>query len=244
VTTQHIVHSFDKELRKLESNIAVMGGLAETQLADAIEVMLQRDSERAAQVAAQDTRIDALEEQINQQVVRLLALRQPVAVDLRVALAALKISADLERIGDYAKNIAKRTRTLTESASVAQAMTIGRMGRLVQGMIKDVLDAFANRDVAKAEDVRIRDEEVDALHTSLFRELLTYMMEDARAITPCTHLLFVAKNIERIGDHATNIAESVHFMVEGSLPLDERPKHDASSFTTVDADDNEEGGGG
>lgn len=235
--TKHIVKAYDVELKKLDNIIAEMGGLAEQQLAQAIDALLKRDAEKAREVAAQDAKIDALEAQVDAFTMKLLALRQPMAADLRTVLAALKTAGDLERIGDYTRNICKRTQTLASSPPVGgAASTIRRMGQLVQVMIKDVLDAYLARDVKMAEDVRQRDQEVDQLHTSLFRELLTYMIEDPRNITACTHLLFIAKNIERMGDHATNIAEYVQMMVLGEGFEDERPKDDQSSFAAVAAD--------
>ena len=165
----------------------------------------------------------------------MLALRQPMARDLREIVGALKAASMLERIGDYAKNVAKRTAALVEMPPVPSAQTVVRLGMLAQEMIKDVLDAYIARDAEKAELVRQRDKELDALHTSIFRELLTYMMEDPRNITACTHLLFIAKNIERIGDHATNIAEVVMFVVQGRTPADQRPKDDVTSFTVLQA---------
>lgn len=231
--SEHIVKSFDDELNTLENVIAEMGGMAEHQLAEAIDALIHRDVEKAARIAAADVRIDALEARVDQRAVTLLALRQPMAMDLRFIIATLKISGIIERIGDYAKNVAKRCAALAEVPPQPPAVTVARMGRLAQQMVKDVLDAFRDRDVEKAEQVRARDEEVDALYTSIFRELLTYMMEDPRNISPCTHLLFVAKNIERIGDHATNIAETVHYVVRGEMPLDERRKGDESSFTIM-----------
>lgn len=230
---EHIVKSFDAELEKLNNVIAQMGGLAEAQLAEAIEALVRRDSEEAARIAAGDQQIDALERKVDALAVRLLVLRQPMATDLRAIIAALKISGLLERIGDYAKNVAKRTIALSQTPPMGPTNTVARMGGVVQEMIKNVLDAYVARDAEKAEDVRRRDAEVDALHTSLFRELLTYMMEDSRKITACTHLLFVAKNIERIGDHATNIAEAVLFMVRGESPEEEREKGDVSSLTVM-----------
>jgi phosphate transport system protein len=232
--TEHIVKSFDAELTSLDNMIIEMGGLAETQLAGAIDAMVKRDVTRAAEIRESDLQIDALESEIDQLAIKLIALRQPLAQDLRVVVAALKIASKLERIGDYAKNIAKRTVALAEAPNMGGAtITIVRMGQLVQVMIKNVLDAYIARDVQKANDVLARDFEVDQLNTSLFRELLTYMMEDPRNITSCTHLLFVAKNVERIGDHATSIAEQVHFIVHGALPSDERRSQDTSSYTTV-----------
>ena len=229
----HIVKSFGGELKHIDQLIVEMGGHAETQLASAIRALVRRDADLANKVIEGDQRLDVLEVQINENIVRVLALRQPMANDLRVAIAALKISNELERIGDLAKNVAKRTLVLTQSPAMAATLTISRMGTLVQGMIKGVLDAYIARDADAAEDIRMADEEVDQLHTSMFRELLTYMMEDARNITPCTHLLFIAKNIERIGDHTTNIAENVHFLVRGADPEAARPKKDRSSLTAV-----------
>ena len=233
MASEHIVKSFDDQLKRLENLIAEMGGLAEMQLADAIEAMSQRDLERAAKVTAADQRIDDLEVLVDQEAVSLLALRQPMARDLREIVGALKAASMLERIGDYAKNVAKRTAALAEMPPVPSAQTVVRLGVLAQQMIKDVLDAYIARDADKAEVVRHRDKELDALYTSIFRELLTYMMEDPRSITACTHLLFIAKNIERIGDHATNIAEVVVFLVHGRTPTDQRPKEDITSFTVV-----------
>jgi len=233
MASEHIVKAFDEQLNHLDNIIAEMGGLAEVQLADAIEALMQRDSDKAALVAAADVRIDQLESDIDHLAVSLLALRQPMAADLRAVICALKTSGIIERIGDYAKNVAKRTAALVELPPVPPALPVARLGRLAQEMIKDVLDAYVRRDVEKAEMVRERDKELDTLYTSIFRELLTYMMEDPRNITPCTHLLFVAKNIERIGDHTTNIAENVHFLVQGVMPPEERQKGDASSFAVV-----------
>jgi phosphate transport system protein len=236
----HIVKAFDEELKELERMIAEMGGLAESQLARAVKALARRDADLADQVVADDKRLDALEAEVDDFVVRLLARRQPMAEDLRLIIAGIKIAANLERIGDHAKNIAKRTVTLSRAPAVGGAtQSIARMARIVQEMIKLVLDAYADRDVAKANDVRARDAEVDQVHTSLFRELLTYMMEDARSISACTHLLFVAKNVERMGDHATGIAEQVHFVVEGHVPEDERPRGDRSSFTVITPGDAE-----
>ena len=233
MVTEHTVKSFDEELNILDSKIAEMGGLVEAQVAEAIKALVTRDGDLATRVMVQDRRIDELEQQVNVLTVRMLALRQPMADDLRTAIAALKISNDLERIGDYAVNLSKRILVLTQAAPMVSVPTIARMGRLVQGMIKNVLDAYVSRDADKAMDVRNQDRDVDQLHTSLFRELLTYMMESPQNITPCTHLLFVAKNIERMGDHATNIAESVCFMIRGEAPTERRPTGDDSSVTLV-----------
>ena len=239
MVSEHIVKSFDDELNRLASMIAEMGGHAESQLADAISALSRRDETLASSVIIQDVRLDTLETEIDAQVIRMLALRQPQALDLRAVIVALKISAELERIGDYAKNVAKRTLTLIQAAAVGTASnTIVRMGAIAGGMISNVIDAYLNADIVKAEEVRARDHDVDQMHTSLFRELLTYMMEDPRNITACTHLLFIAKNIERIGDHVTNIAENVHFLVAGQIPGHDRPKSDFSSSTIVNVEDN------
>jgi phosphate transport system protein len=225
----HIVKSFDDELAKLNQAIAQMGGLAEAQLQAAVRALVRRDREAAAAIVKADKRIDELDMQIGNLAVRMLALRQPMASDLREVVAALKISSDLERIGDYATNIAKRAIALSEAPVIATLHAIPRMANLVQGLIKDVLDAYVAHDADRAVAAWQRDEEVDAMYTSLFRELLTYMMEDPRNIGPCTHLMFIAKNIERIGDHATNVAELVYFLVHGH-PIDQaRPKGDTTN---------------
>ena len=230
---EHIVRSYDEELRRLSNMVAQMGGLAETQLAAAIQAVARRDSDLAAQTVEADAKVDAMEQQIDEFVIRLLALRQPVAGDLREIVAALRIASDLERIADYAANVAKRAIALNQTPPVRPVHAVPRMGELVLGMIKDTLDAYAARDAEKAKAVWHRDEEVDETYNSLFRELLTYMMEDPRAITTCTHLLFIAKNIERIGDHTTNIAELIHFTVYGQPLKESRPKGDTTSFAVV-----------
>jgi len=232
--SEHIVKSFHDQLEALSTGIIQMGGLCETQLANAIDAILRRDLALAEQTVAQDARIDQLEQQIEQQVVRLLALRQPMALDLRETLAALKISADLERIGDLAKNVAKRTLVIARDAP-DQHLTQGlaRMGRQALTQLKNVLDAYTKRDANAAITVWKHDDEIDELYNSLFRELLTYMMEDPRKIGPSTHLLFIAKNFERIGDHATNIAETVHYVATGAKIGDERPKSDITSTTNI-----------
>ena len=233
MVSEHIIKSYDEELRRLDNAITQMGGLAETQLASAIEAVVKRDSRLAADVVEADVRVDQLEQDIEGMALRLLALRQPMAVDLRQILAALKTASGLERIADYATNVAKRSIVLNQAPPVKPAFSIPRMGRLGQAMIKDVLDAYVERDADKALVVWARDEELDEMYTSLFRELLTYMIEDPRNITACTHLLFMAKNIERIGDHATNIAETVYYMVVGE-PLDAvRPKGDSTSLMNL-----------
>jgi len=234
MTSDHIVKSYDEELNHLNEALLQMGGLAEANLSAAIEAVATRDVELANWIRGEDAKIDDLEFQVDQMAVRLLALRQPMAKDLRNVIAALKISAALERIGDYAANVAKRSIALAESRAVRPAGHIPRMGRLVQHMIKDVLDAYTQGDAEKAKAVWLRDQDVDDLYNSLFRELLTYMMEDPRNITPCTHLLFIAKNIERMGDHCTNIAEIIYFMVIGKPLTDERPKGEDAAFTVIE----------
>jgi len=227
---RHIVKAYDEELRRLNEIITRMGGLCEAQLADAIEAVIKRDSELAARTIEADSKVDNLEHEVDAFVVRLLALRQPMASDLREIVAALKISSDLERIADYATNVAKRAMALLQSPPVQPAHVVPRMAQLAQSMIKDVLDAYSVRDADKAIEVWERDEELDEMYTSLFRELLTYMMEDPRSIGPCTHLLFVAKNIERIGDHATNVAENIYFLVHGEPLLQARPKGETDAL--------------
>jgi phosphate transport system protein len=232
-TQDHIVKSFDDSLEQLRQNVVRMGGLAEAQLARAIQALSRRDAALAAEVVKGDAEIDRLEQEIGAQAIRVLALRQPMANDLREVVSSLKVSSDIERIGDYAANVAKRSIALAQLPAVKPAYAIPRLARLVQDIIKDTLDAYVNRDAARALDVWKRDEEVDEMYSGLFRELLTYMMEDPRNIGPCTHLMFIAKNVERIGDHATNIAETIHYQVTGRPMAGGRPKGDASSFEVV-----------
>lgn len=227
----HIDKTYDQELDRLDNLISEMGGLAESQLATAVDAVSKRDSDLASEVIEGDVKVDELEREIESLVLRTLALRQPMARDLRQIVAALKISTDLERIGDYAANIAKRSITLNQAPAVRPVYAIPRMSRLGQAMIKDVLDAYIERDADKAMNVWLHDEELDEMYTSLFRELLTYMIEDPRNITPCTHLLFMAKNLERIGDHTTNIAETVYFLVHGTPLVQRRPKGDSTAMT-------------
>jgi phosphate transport system protein len=233
MATEHIIKSYDEELRRLNNTITQMGGLGESQLAAAIEAVMKRDSELAARVVEGDARVDQLEHEVDGLVVRLLALRQPMARDLREILAALRIASDLERICDYAANVAKRSIVLNQSPPVKPVYTLPRMVRLAQALTKDVLDAYVARDADKALVVWARDEELDEMYSSLFRELLTYMMEDPRNITASTHLLFMAKNVERIGDHATNIAETVYFLVNGTPLTQVRPKGDDSTQAII-----------
>lgn len=232
---KHIVKSFDEDLNHIETLIMEMGGFVEKQIAEAATALSHRDTELAATIITGDKRIDALEADIDVAVVRILAQRQPMAQDLRAVVVAPKIASNLERIGDYSKNIAKRTSVLAKTQPIgSSAATIKRMCAMVQDMVKDVLDAYVRRNAQRAEDVRLRDEDVDQMHNTLFRELLTYMMEDPRTISPCMHLLFIAKNIERMGDHTTSIAEQVHYMVSGEIFDEERPKSDTTSTTFID----------
>lgn len=231
---EHTVKSFSEELASLSAAVAHMGGLAEQQLAQAVQAISRRDSGLAEKTIADDTLIDELEVQIETDSVRVLALRQPMAQDLREVVSAVKISSDLERVGDLSKNIAKRTLLLNKEEPVRLTKGSTHMGRMVLTQLKDVLDAFSSRDAEKALAVWGRDEEIDELYNSLFRELLTYMMEDPRTIGSCAHLLFVAKNLERIGDHATNVAEIVYYLVVGKRLDDERPKGDMPPLTRAD----------
>jgi phosphate transport system protein len=230
---EHTVKSFDEQLRRLNEIILRMGGLAEAALSAAMQAVNKRDVDIAAETVREDTKIDNLNFEVDELAVRLLALRQPMANDLREIVAALRIAADIERIGDYAANIAKRSIAMAEARPSRSLPGIARMGRLAQRLIKDVLDAYAEKNPDKAMVVWARDEEIDDAYNSLFRETLTYMMEDARTITSSTHLLFVAKNIERIGDHATNVAETIYFMVKGQPLKESRPKGDMSPFVTL-----------
>jgi phosphate transport system protein len=230
---EHTVKSYDEELRKLQQDIASMGRLAEGELQDAVQALIRRNADLGAQVVLNDTRVDELEQLTGAQVVRLLALRQPMASDLREIVAALKIASDLERIGDYSANIGKRVVALSQVPPFRLPATLPRMGWLAQQNIRETLAAYAERDADKAFRAWQADEELDETYSSLFRELLTHMMEDPRNIGACTHLLFIAKNIERIGDHATNIAETVYFMVLGEPLRSVRPKGDSTSYMTV-----------
>ena len=238
-TNEHIVRAFGQELEEISNIIIRMAGVAEAQVEAAAQAVVRRDAAMAAQVIQADHQLDLLQQDIDSETLRLLALRQPMASDLREILAAVKIASNIERIGDYASNIAKRALALAQVPPVRPASGVPRMDRLVQEIMKDVFDAYVDRDVAKAVAARQRDEELDELYTSLFREVLTYMMEDPRNITPCTHLLFIAKNLERIGDHATNIAETIHFLVVGQPLTTARPKGDTSSQMVVNPTDAE-----
>ena len=225
---EHTVRAYDAELDAITAELARMGGLAESEVADAIKAIANRDVALASSVIARDEKLDGLEMDIERKAVRLIALRQPVADDLRRTVAAMKISMNLERCGDLAKNIAKRALVIAESAPVTPlTSSIERMGELVTTRLKDVLDALTSREVEQAVAVWTQDHEVDEHYDAIFRELLTYMMGDPRTITACAHLLFVAKNLERIGDHATNIAELLHYEITGVELTEDRPKSDA-----------------
>jgi phosphate transport system protein len=231
----HTMKAFDADLEELARMVAEMGGLAEKEIADAVMALTRRDLDLAQRVIALDPSVDSLQRTIEEKAILTIARRQPMAVDLRDIVGSLRVSNDLERIGDHAKNIAKRVLALDADIAFSHVIRgVEEMTKLVLAQVKQVLDAYASRDVAKALEVWRRDEEVDAVNNSLFRELLTYMMEDPRNITSCTHLLFCTQNVERMGDHATNIAETVYYMVEGRPIAEERPKGESTaSFTAV-----------
>ncbi len=230
----HIVKSFDVELTQLTELISKMGDLAVKQIDASVQALVRRDPELARKVVENDAEIDAIEGEVDRLALHVIALRQPVADDLRRALAAVKIAPDIERMGDYAKNIAKRSVALDKAPLSTPVVTIPRMARMVRDMTTDVMRAFADNDVTLAREVWERDVEIDDTYDAIFRELLTHMMEDPRRITPSTHLLFIAKNIERIGDLATNIAERIHFQVTGEFFDEERTKHDQASVMVVE----------
>jgi phosphate transport system protein len=231
VIPEHTAKAFDVDLQELTRMVAEMGGLTEKQIADAVDALSRRNPEQAQRIVKADLDVDALQREIEAKAVLTIARRQPMAVDLRELLGALRLCNDLERIGDLAKNIAKRVLVLdVELHSSRVIRGVQRMGTLVLAQLKQVLDSYAGRDLEKALAVWNGDEQIDAMCTSIFRELLTYMMEDPRNITPCIHLMFCAKNIERMGDHATNIAETVYYMIEGHSMPDLRPKGDTTTF--------------
>ncbi|VXB75894.1 Phosphate-specific transport system accessory protein PhoU homolog [Luteimonas sp. 9C] len=227
----HIVKSYDDERSRLTQEILRMGEMAAAQLESALDVVERRDDKAAERIIANDEAIDALEHEVSQDVMK-LALRGPMARDLREILSALRIAADIERIGDYAANVAKRSTALNLAPPLPYTRGLTVLGQLAVRQVREVLVAFRDNDPDAAQRVRAQDAEIDTVYTSLFRELLTYMMEDPRAITPSTHLLFMAKNIERIGDHATNIAENIWFMVRGDEPLPPRDKRDFTNTVT------------
>lgn len=229
--TEHIAKAFDADLEDLTRMVAEMGGLAEKNVADAVDSLIKRDTGLAAKVIERDAAIDELQRQVEERAILTIARRQPMAVDLREVVAALRVCNDLERIGDLAKNIAKRVSQLTEGLPPQTIIRgIEHMSGLVLGQLKQVLDSYATRNIGNALEVWQGDEQIDSLCTSLFREILTYMAEDPRSIGRGIHMMFSAKNIERIGDHATNIAETVHYMVEGRPLTAERPKRDTTAF--------------
>ncbi|MDQ3511645.1 MAG: phosphate signaling complex protein PhoU [Pseudomonadota bacterium] len=231
-THNHIVKSYDEEQQRLLLETLRMGEMAASQLEAALDVVQRRDDKAAARIIANDEAIDTLEQEVSHDVMK-LALRGPMARDLRQILAAIRIASDIERIGDYAANVAKRSTALNLSPPLPHISGLQSIGALAVTQVRDVLAAYRDGDVEAAQRVRARDAEIDTAYTALFRELLTYMMEDARSITPCTHLLFMAKNIERIGDHATNIAENVWFLVRGEELLPPREKRDDSNTTVA-----------
>jgi phosphate transport system protein len=225
---EHIVKSFEDELNSLTAECARMGGLTEAQVGDAVSAVVKRNQDLAASVVGRDDKLDEAERDIERRAIKLIALRQPMANDLRRTMAAMKVANNLERVGDLAKNIAKRTLVIIESEPLTPlTRSIDRMGKLVLTRLTSVLDAYTRSDLERALAVWSQDDEVDEHYNSLFRELLTYMMGDPRTITACAHMLFVAKNLERIGDHATNIAEIVHYEITGEEMISARPKTDA-----------------
>jgi len=232
-TPEHLVKSYDQELKRLRDMMTRMGGIVETQVALAADAIMQRDAAAATRAVEEDPKVDALEREVETFVIRLLALRQPMAGDLRQIVAALKITGDLERIGDYAANVAKRSIVLSQFTLPYSLAGLAHLARLVQEQLKSIIDALGDADADKALEVWRSDQVVDDIYNAIFRELITYMMEDPRNITPCTHLLFIAKNLERIGDHATNIAENLYYAVKGETLPDTRPKGDTSAYAVV-----------
>ena len=236
ITTRvdHTTKAFDSDLQEITRKVAEMGGLAERQISDSVQALVDRDIELGERVIATDPLIDAMQREVEEKAILTIARRQPMAVDLRECVGAMRVCNDLERIGDHAKHIGKRVVAL-DGDFYPQKLIRGveHMSALVLGQLKQVLDAYASRNLQGALAVWNGDEEIDSMCTSLFRELLTYMMEDPRNITPCTHLLFIAKNLERIGDHATNIAETIYYAVEGEVLPDTRPKGDSSAYAVV-----------
>jgi phosphate transport system protein len=237
--SDHIVKAYDDDLAALKSMLSEMGGLAEEQLAGSIDALTRRDVRLADTIIQGDEKLDIMEIAIEEKAVLTIAKRQPMAKDLRNILVAIRIAADIERIGDLAKNIAKRAHAIYDTIPPRLTKGLERMGQLSQSQLKLVLDAFAASDAEKAMEVWRHDEDIDALYNSIFRELLTYMMEDPRMIGACTHLLFATKNIERIGDHATNIAENIYYLVHGEMLKEQRPKKDKTSVTPFSAVNND-----
>ena len=230
--SQHILQAFDRDLEGIQAMVMRMGGMVEAAILEAGQALEARDDDLAEKVRAGDKAIDALEEKIAEEASRLIALRAPTASDLRIVLSVMKIAASLDRVGDYAKNMAKRANVLGQMPVIPGAGgSLRRMSKTVVQMLSDALDAYNTRDAALAEDVRNRDRDVDQMYNALFREFLTHMMEDPRNITACMHLHFIAKNIERMGDHATTIAEQVMYLVTGVRPEENRPK--AETVTVI-----------
>lgn len=234
MTTGHIVKSYDEELSYLNGALVRMGELSGAQLAAAVQAVVRRDGEFAREVVAQDAQVNEIEQEIGAQAAKVVALRQPVARDLRDVLSALRISNDLERISDYAANIAKRAIALSQMAPSEQTSFVPRLGNLARQLVRDAVEAFARRDANRAVSVWVRDKDLDQIHTEFFRELLAKMADGGLDISSGTHLLFISKDIERIGDHATNIAEAVYFMVTGETLGERRPKNDLTSFTVIE----------
>jgi phosphate transport system protein len=232
---EHIVKAYDADLASLKSMISSMGGLVEEQLAGSVEALVRRDHKLADSVIQRDKEIDLIETQVEEKAILTIAKRQPMARDLRNVIVSIRIAADIERIGDLAKNVAKRTHAINDEIPRKLVTGLSRMGQLSQDQLKLVFDAYAANDAGKALEVWRHDEDIDALYNSIFRELLTYMMEDPRMISACTHLLFATKNLERIGDHATNIAENIYYLVHGKMLQEDRPKKDTTSVTPFTA---------
>jgi phosphate transport system protein len=230
MSAAHTVKAFDDDLDQLRALIAEMGGLAETAISEAMRALVQRDTDGALQVIEKDRRLDELEAEVERSAVQIIALRAPMADDLRDVVAALKIASVVERIGDYAKNIAKRVRTVEDGSGIEPLSLLPEMGRIASEMVHNVLDAFVARDPVKAKAVCERDRALDDFYNSIFRALLTHMMENPHNITPATHLLFVAKNLERIGDHATNVAEMVYFAATGQHIAERLRGHDSTDM--------------
>jgi phosphate transport system protein len=230
MASTHIFSAYDDDLKFLSRRISEMGGLAEQMGADAVRALVNGDTALAQKVISDDVILDHAEREINDKAIVTIARRQPMASDLREIMGSIRIAADLERVGDLGKNTAKRV-IAVQSTGVPRKLARGleHLSELALVQLKEVLDVYTNRSADKANAIRERDDEIDAMYTSLFRELLTYMMEDPRNITSCTHLLFCAKNIERIGDHATNIAETIYYMATGAQPEGERPKDDSAN---------------
>ena len=233
----HITSVYDRDLESIQASIMKMGGLVEEAIMGAANSLEMRDEALAEKIRQGDVAIDALEDQINEEAARVIALRAPTAVDLRVVLSVIKIAGNLERIGDLSKNMAKRTGVLLQMSTISGApAALRRMAREVELMLKDALDSYIQRDERLARDVIERDADVDQMYNAIFREFLTFMMEDPRNITACMHLHFIAKNIERMGDHVTSIAEQVIYLVDGELPGDDRPKRDRTPFERLDTE--------